>query len=317
MTRLAACASAAAGADDERTASTSGASRSARATCSRRRCRWRSVAQTIGNGGVRLKPHLMASGRRPRRAHRRRDRARGGRAGDLAPDRARADRDDEATSCARAPARRPRSRASRWPARPAPPSSTPERPQPAVVHRLHARAWRSRSRSSASRAARAARSPRRSPSSRPRGAGAVADAADRARHDGRRPLPDHRPDRLGRHGRRLLRRGHAARPPGRAQAALPPLRRGRRVRRALPPRGVERRRPAAPERRPGLRPRRVGRHLLHRDGVPRGPQPQADRARARRARARARGRPRRCRSSRPRASRTGAGSCTATSSRTT
>ena len=59
---------------------------------------------------------------------------------------------------------------------------------------------------------------------------------------------------------------------------LPPLRRGRRVRRALPPRGVERRRPAAPERRRRLRPRRVGRHLLHRDGVPRRPLAQAARS---------------------------------------
>ncbi len=152
---------------------------------------------------------------------------------------------------------------------------------------------------------------------RPRRRWGSSGARDRARHDGRRPLPDHPPARLGRHGRRLLRRGHAARPPGRAQAALPPLRRGRRVRRALPPRGLERRRAAAPQRRAGLRPRRVGRHLLHRDGVPAGPQPQAGRARPRRARAGARRRPRRSRSSRPRASRTGAGSCTATSSRTT
>ena len=44
--------------------------------------------------------------------------------------------------------------------------------------------------------------------------------------------------RLGRDGRRLLRRGPPARAPGRAEGALPPLRRGRGVRRALPPRGV-------------------------------------------------------------------------------
>ena len=67
-----------------------------------------------------------------------------------------------------------------------------------------------------------------------------------------------------------LRPGPAARAQGRAEDALPPLRRGPRVRRALPPRGVERRRPAAPARRRRLRPRRVRRHLLHRDGVPRG-----------------------------------------------
>ena len=47
--------------------------------------------------------------------------------------------------------------------------------------------------------------------------------------------------RLGsrRHGRRLLRRGPAARAQGGAEAPLPPLRRGQRVRRALPPRGVD------------------------------------------------------------------------------
>ena len=61
---------------------------------------------------------------RPRRAHDRRARARGGRARDVRGDRARADGDDEATWCARAPARRPRSRASRWRARPARRSST-------------------------------------------------------------------------------------------------------------------------------------------------------------------------------------------------
>ena len=60
---------------------------------------------------------------------------------------------------------------------------------------------------------------------------------------------DRSPARLGRHGRRLLRRGHAARPQGRAQGAPPAVRRGPGVRRALPPRGVGRRRPPAPERR--------------------------------------------------------------------
>ena len=88
-----------------------------------------------------------------------------------------------------------------------------------------------------------------------------------------------------------------ARPPGRAEAAVPPLRRGPGVRRALPPRGVERGRPAAPERRRRLRPRRVGRHLLHRDGVPGGAHAQGARARATaRSTPDARDRPRRCRS---------------------
>ena len=61
-----------------------------------------------------------------------------------------------------------------------------------------------------------------------------------AEHDRRRALPHPAAPRLGRHGRRLLRRGPAARPQGRAEAALPPLRRGPGVRRALPPRGVAR-----------------------------------------------------------------------------
>ena len=77
----------------------------------------------------------------------------------------------------------------------------------------------------------------------PEGAGGV-DAAHRARHDGRRPLPDREEARLRRDGRRLLRRGPAARAPRRAEGAAPALRRGRAVRRALPARGVERRRAA-------------------------------------------------------------------------
>ena len=59
------------------------------------------------------------------------------------------------------------------------------------------------------------------------------------------------------------------------------LRRGRGVRRALPPRGVERRRAAAPARRRRLRPRRVGRHVLHRDGVRRGALAEAASSRTR------------------------------------
>ncbi len=72
-----------------------------------------------------------------------------------------------------------------------------------------------------------------------RHAGAArSDRAPRLRDDRRRPLPRPQPRRLGRDGRRLLRRGPAARAPGRAQGPAPPLRRGPRVRRALPARGV-------------------------------------------------------------------------------
>ena len=47
------------------------------------------------------------------------------------------------------------------------------------------------------------------------------------------------------------------------------------VRRALPPRGVGRRRPQPPQHRRGLRPRRGRRQLLHRHGVPVGARPEA------------------------------------------
>ena len=74
-------------------------------------------------------------------------------------------------------------------------------------------------------------------------------------------------------------------PPGRDQDPERPPRERRAVRRALPARGEERRRPVAPEHRLDLRPRRGRGHLLHRDGVPRGADPEgADR----RARARCR-----------------------------
>ena len=55
------------------------------------------------------------------------------------------------------------------------------------------------------------------------------------------------------------------------------------VRRALPPRGEERRRALAPEHRLDLRPRRGRGHLLHRDGVPRRAEPEGARRRARAA----------------------------------
>ena len=87
--------------------------------------------------------------------------------------------------------------------------------------------------------------------------------------------------RHGRHGERLPGRGPGARPAGRDQAPRRAARAGRAVRRALPPRGRERRRPLAPERRLDLRPRRGRGHLLHRHGVPRGQDPQGAPRRAR------------------------------------
>ena len=79
---------------------------------------------------------------------------------------------------------------------------------------------------------------------------------DRRRHGHRRPLPGARAPRHGRDGRGLLRARPQARAQGRAEAPARPLRRGRGVRRALPPRGVVGGRPAAPARRLGLRQRR-------------------------------------------------------------
>ena len=101
--------------------------------------------------------------------------------------------------------------------------------------------------------------------------GSAANARAGRRYADRPPLPRDLADRVGRDGGRLLLRGPPARPAGRRQAAPPALRRGRGVRRAIPPRGVERGVAVAPERRRGVRPRRVGRDVLHRDGVSRRP----------------------------------------------
>ena len=62
-------------------------------------------------------------------------------------------------------------------------------------------------------------------------------------HARRRPLSNPAPDRLRRHGGRLLRGGQPPRPPGRDQGAAPALRAGPGVRGALPPRGEVGRRP--------------------------------------------------------------------------
>ena len=112
----------------------------------------------------------------------------------------------------------------------------------------------------------------------------------------RRPLPRARQDRLRRDGGRLLRRGHAPRPArSRSSCCTGASRRTsefveRFRREASSAAGA-----AAPERRRRLRPRRVRRHLLHRDGVLRGRVAQGgDHARgaARPARGRSRSRSR-------------------------
>ena len=116
------------------------------------------------------------------------------------------------------------------------------RRQPGLVHRLCARR-RSRDRGRrdgrADERRRAARSPRRSPRGRWSSCCRerqrwLARARDRSSTAATALVAQ---DRLGWDGRRLLRRGHRSRPPGRDQAPPPPLRAGQRVRRALSPRG--------------------------------------------------------------------------------
>ena len=170
------------------------------------------------------------------------------------------------------------------------------RVHPALVHLLRARrepAHRDRRDRRSAPPGRAARWRRRSPSpcSRPCWAEA-ADDRGRRQHARRRPLPHPAPHRLGRHGGRVLRRGHPPRPPGGDQGAAPPLRAGPGVRRALPARGQVGRRPQPPQRGRRLRPRRARGHLLHRDGVPRRADAQGDRDRGGAAAAGARDRPR-------------------------
>ena len=142
------------------------------------------------------------------------------------------------------------------------------------------RRWRSRS-SSSSRTPPAARRQPRSPAtscrhcSRPRRTPNLCFRSFKAnglrrpphRHALRRALPDHPEARLRRDGERLPRDGPGARTPRRDQDPRRPPRPRRAVRRAVPARGPERRRALAPEHRLDLRPRRLRRHLLHRDGA--------------------------------------------------
>ena len=160
------------------------------------------VAATVANGGVRMKLHLMdkavdPDGRtvetvEPERAGARR----------LARNGRRADRDDEAGR-ARGYWHRGGARGRRGRGQDGHGRAQRVRAQPAVVHRVHVR----RGRGGHARAlpGRHGRDRRRADrQADPRGAGS-SSAGDRARHGGRRPLPDRRPDRLGRHGRRVAR----------------------------------------------------------------------------------------------------------------
>ena len=106
-------------------------------------------------------------------------------------------------------------------------------------------------------------------------AGGDKDEGVRSRGHDRREIPGALPPRNRGHGRRLPRRGSAARSSGRAEVAAPPLRRGPGLRRAVPPGGPVGCIAAAPERGQRLRSRGLRQHLLHRDGVPAGPVAEA------------------------------------------
>ena len=106
----------------------------------------------------------MAQVGRPRRPHRRGGRAGGGRAGDLAPDGARPDRDDEARSCAEGTGTAAALEGVDVAGKTGTAELNTERPQPAVVHVLHARrGGRGHARALPGRHGRR-RPPRRSPS---------------------------------------------------------------------------------------------------------------------------------------------------------
>ena len=109
-------------------------------------------------------------------------------------------------------------------------------------------------------------------------------------HDGRRAGPEHRPrsaqwavpdlakDRIGRDGRRLQGGAAGDEPHGGGEDPPPEARQPQRPRVALPPRGAGDEPPDPPEHGEGLPVRRArGRLALHRDGAPRGQEPQSGR----------------------------------------
>ena len=144
-----------------------------------------------------------------------------------------------------------------------------QRHQRPVVHRLHRQRSPSPSSSSASRAARAAPSPRPIAKQVLRGARGSSRCATRRPRHARSTAATASIKRLGSGGMadvwcaedQQLGRRVALKLLHRA------LRRGPGVRERFRREASGRRRPAAPEHRRDLRPRRVGRHALHRDGV--------------------------------------------------
>ena len=157
------------------------------------------------------------------------------------------------------------------------------RDQRPVVHRLHRRGRDRRHHRPRAGPGRHRRRPDRQ--ARPAGAGAVRCTRSRATRSSTAATA-RSAARLGRHGRGLVRRGRGARPARGAEADGRALRRGPGVPRALPARGAGRGRAHAPEHRRDLRPRGVGRHAVHRDGAGRRAHAQGARDRARAAAAR-------------------------------
>ena len=210
------------------------------------------------------------------------------------------------------------------PAAPAAPPRAPPPPRPAPPARPPAPrrarpgrpARRSRARAAEPRPATAAQEPRGPEASAARAQEGDSDGPQRR---GRRALPDREPPRIGRHVDRASRLRRAPRALRRREAARRAPRLRPRVRVALPARGARRGAADPPEHRAGLRlrPRRLPRPALHRDGVHRRSVVRRDPARPRLAADRGgpADHPRRLR--RASTTPTARASCTATSSRAT